>query len=255
MALLSVDDTSKSYAAGQVMGVVLVTVAVMFLVWRLSASWRGGGARTGVEGESGVRVRRRRTTVVAVLVAIAAVGSVTAAVNYHPEERAAQTRSGVTPSAPEESAPAPRTVTGPQEVAGYRLLSGDEAQRAGAGQGKLPAGKRWYYGKGADVSVHAVLFADTVEWDPGLGAEKRKYSITQEFRNFFAGARVRDVASFDAGPLGGRLSCGYRDGRTGGIVICAWSDAATLGSLTLTDVTELPEAAQKAAAFRAAAEH
>ncbi|MEU5438943.1 hypothetical protein AB0G73_37215 [Streptomyces sp. NPDC020719] len=254
MTLLSVDDTSKSYAAGQVMGVVLVTVAVMFLVWRLSASWRGGDARTGVEAEPGVRGRRRRTVVVAVLLAIAVVGGVTAASDYRPEARAAQTRSAVTTAAG-EGASAPRTVTAPQEAAGYRLLSGDEAERAAAGQDKPPAGKRWYYGKGSDAAVHAVLFADTVEWDAGLGAEKRKYSITQEFRNFFAGARVRGVASFDAGPLGGRLSCGYRDGLTGEIVICAWSDAATFGALTLMDVTELPEAAQKAAALRAAAEH
>ncbi|MEV6550962.1 hypothetical protein AB0M57_19960 [Streptomyces sp. NPDC051597] len=255
MTLLSVDQTSKSYAAGQVMGVVLVTAAVMFLVWKLSASWRGADARReGVDGRPSVPAGRRRAVVVAVIAVVAAVGTVIAAGNYHPEARAAQTRSGATATGA-EGAPASRVVTAPREVAGYRLLTGDEAERAGAAQGTSHAGKRWYYGKGSDVSVHAVLFVNTVEWDSELGAEKRRYSITREFRNFFAGAKARDVASFDAGPLGGRLSCGFRDGLTGEIVICAWSDASTLGALTLTDVTELSEAARKTTAFREAAEN
>jgi hypothetical protein len=73
-------------------------------------------------------------------------------------------------------------------------------------------------------------------------------------RNFFAGAKAREVTSFPAGPMGGRLSCGYTNTEHGEVTVCAWSDAATFGFLTLVDVARLDDAAPIAVAFRTAAE-
>ncbi|WP_406472702.1 hypothetical protein [Streptomyces platensis] len=64
----------------------------------------------------------------------------------------------------------------------------------------------------------------------------------------------REVTPFPAGPMGGRLSCGYANTDHGEATVCAWSDAATLGFLTLADVARLDDAALIAVAFRTAAE-
>ncbi|MCX4640436.1 hypothetical protein HEP86_00435 [Streptomyces sp. RPA4-5] len=54
--------------------------------------------------------------------------------------------------------------------------------------------------------------------------------------------------------MGGRLSCGYTNTDHGEATVCAWSDAAALGFLTLADVARLVDAAPIAVAFRTAAE-
>ncbi|NEC68857.1 hypothetical protein [Streptomyces sp. SID9727] len=62
-----------------------------------------------------------------------------------------------------------------------------------------------HFGEAAD----GILYIDTTQWSQKLAAEKRRDSITQELRNFFAGARSSDSAKYPAGPLGSRLACGH----------------------------------------------
>ncbi|MEV4192788.1 hypothetical protein [Streptomyces toxytricini] len=85
--------------------------------------------------------------------------------------------------------------------------------------------------------------------------DKAEKSISQEFRNFFAGAKARDVASFDAGRYGGGLSCGLAAGVDGDQAICAWSGATTFGAVRLLTESHLADAAQTTLALRNAAMH
>ncbi|MER7107425.1 hypothetical protein [Streptomyces sp. NPDC000229] len=251
-----VDTTSESYASGQSFGVLLVTAGVAALVWRLSAGWRRAA------GPDASRARRRRTVVLGVLALIGAGGFTKAMTVYDPEPRAAETSrpapgnengTGTKDGAPawaadEPDPPAgPRTVVAPAKVGDYRLLPTPAP-------GPKAAGKRWLYGKGEDEGTDAVLHVNTVDWDPGLAEEKRRDSITQEFRNFFAGAKALEASSFEPGPLGGRMSCAYLDRYGTKPALCAWSDATTFGSLLLRTPTTLDAAADTARDFRTAAE-
>ncbi|MFB6614246.1 hypothetical protein ACFCV9_08535 [Streptomyces sp. NPDC056367] len=147
-----------------------------------------------------------------------------------------------------------RPVTAPESLGDYRLLTGDAAARAEAavlaGRRKPDIGRFWYYDKDGDEVVHALFLARSTVWDPELRGEKERDSVSQEFRNFFAGAKAHDVREFAPGPDGGGLSCGYTTGPDGDRAICAWSGAATFGVLRLADPTGLPDAARLALALR-----
>ncbi|MBT2454897.1 hypothetical protein [Streptomyces sp. ISL-86] len=93
----------------------------------------------------------------------------------------------------------------------------------------------------------------TTEGDDRLKAEKASTSISQEFRNFFAGAKARDTTSFDAGPYGGGLSCGLTTGPAGDQAVCAWSDATTFAAISLLRPTTIADAATTTLALRTAA--
>ncbi|MEU3989763.1 hypothetical protein OG301_00565 [Streptomyces platensis] len=148
-----------------------------------------------------------------------------------------------------------RTIVAPKRVAGYQLMTYQEAAPYATPAANPPTRcKRSYYDSSPDGEPDGVLTIDAVEWDPELAAQKRRDSLTQESRNFFAGAKAREVTSFPAGPMGGRMSCGYTNTDHGEATVCAWSDAATLGFLTLADVARLDDAAPIAVAFRTAAE-
>ncbi|MEU8915368.1 hypothetical protein [Streptomyces nigrescens] len=266
MIPLSIDITSESFAAGEALGVLLLVGGVMVLVWRLSAPWRRVTAPPGpLSAEQLAALRARRRNIALGALALIAVGGVAAAgASYAPEPRAADTdrarsqedASGASGAAAgTDHALRHRTIAAPEKVEDYRLMSDQEAAPYMTPASKPPARyKRWYYDRRPDSEPDAVLSIDAVEWDPQLGAEKRRDSITQELRNFFAGAKAREVTSFAAGPMGGRLSCGYMNYDRGELIVCAWSDAATFGSLALTDTARVDDAARLTVAFRAAAE-
>ncbi|MEV3990353.1 hypothetical protein AB0J57_15740 [Streptomyces sp. NPDC049837] len=251
MFSLSVDTTSESYATGQSFGALLVTAGAMALVWRLTAAWRRAESTeaSGVSGAS--RAGRRRNVVLGVLALIAAGGFAKAITVYDPEPRAAETgRRTVddgTPAWAAEDRPAPpRTVAAPAKVGDYRLMEVADPEPA-------KSGKRWFYGKDRGGVADVVLYANTVGWDPGLAEEKRRKSITQEFRDFFAGAKALQPSAFEPGPLGGRLSCAHLDRHGTEPALCAWSDATTFGAVLVREPTSLTAAADTARAFRAAA--
>lgn len=263
MSSLSIDTTCVSFALGEVFGVLLVVGGVMTLVWRLSGPWR----RVSVSPRPLPAVQlaqlraRRRNIVVGVLALIALGGVAAAASSYNPEPRAADTDTARSHKAPSD-APAgtdhalpKRTIVAPERVAGYQLMTDQEAAPYAMPTAKPPVRyKRWFYDSVLDGEPDGVLAIDTVEWDPELAAQKRRDSLTQELRNFFAGVKAREVTSFPAGPSGGRLSCGYTNTEHGEATVCAWSDAATFGFLALADVARLGDAAPIAVAFRTAAE-
>lgn len=95
MIMLSVDTTSQSYAAGQVVGVSLAAAVAIVLVWRLTTAWRNPSPSSAAEAAAlrGVRAKRR-ALIVAVMVLIAAAAAVKATTSYHPEPPAAQTQAG-----------------------------------------------------------------------------------------------------------------------------------------------------------------
>ncbi|WP_405676495.1 hypothetical protein OG239_40890 [Streptomyces sp. NBC_00868] len=100
----------------------------------------------------------------------------------------------------------------------------------------------------------AVLQINAVEWDARLAEAKRSDTMTQELRNFFAGARATEVTEFEAGPWGGRLSCGFVASAAGRPIVCAWTDSGTSGQVMLADEKSLSEAAKVALQFRASSE-
>ncbi|MEV6951091.1 hypothetical protein [Streptomyces sp. NPDC051183] len=64
-----------------------------------------------------------------------------------------------------------------------------------ADRSKPDALRLWFYDQDGDETVRAVFTARSTEWDPALRDEKSSKSI-----------------SFDPGPAGGGLSCGYAAG-------------------------------------------
>lgn len=72
--------------------------------------------------------------------------------------------------------------------------------------------------------------------------------------DFFAGSKATEVTAFEAGPWGGRLSCGFVTVDSGRQVMCAWIDSATWGRLALMDEKSLSKAAKIALEFRSASE-
>jgi hypothetical protein len=247
MITLSLDTTSTNYAAGQSLGAILFAGGVMGLVWRMTRFWRRVDppdlSVLGIQLPA-LRARRRRI-VWSVLAIIAAAGFVKAISVYNPEPRAAQ--AGADKSVAPGDVPR-RVIQPPNQVGRHQLLTGEDAAVYAAAQErrnkKRSSGRQWWYYGTDTQELTAVLSINTVERDPELAAEKKYDSFTQEFRNFFAGAKAHDPAFFDAGPLPGRLGCGHDDTPTGEAAICGWTDAYTFGVVSLIDIQDLNEAAR-----------
>ncbi|MGA5069103.1 hypothetical protein ACPB9E_35960 [Streptomyces exfoliatus] len=248
MITLSIDPTSQSFAAGQAIGVLLFTAAAMAVIWFATRRWRRGPVpASAVDAERAVSTAvHRHNIVVGVLLVVAAAGLVRA-LTYEGDPPTAE----AAPAVPE------RVIDAAPRVGSYRLLTGEEAagfEQLGAGK-KKPPGKHWFYDGPGTGPVGAVLQINAVEWDAELAAEKRRDTMTQEMRNFFAGAKATEVTAFETGPWGGRLSCGFMASTGGGQpIICAWTDAGTAGSVMLADEKSLPEAAEVALQFRTTSE-
>ncbi|MEW1698130.1 hypothetical protein ACIQCR_01370 [Streptomyces sp. NPDC093249] len=245
MYTLSIDTSSQSYAAGQAIGALLVTAAVMAVIWFSTRTWRQGPVATGgVEAEEVLSTAlRRRNIVTGVLLVVAVTGLVRAC-----------TYEGEPPSAAASPVVMERFVDAAPQVGAYRLLTGEEVA-AYEKSFRAPQGKRWYYDGPGEGPLGAVLQINTAEWDADLAEEKSADTMAQELRNFFAGAKATEVTDFEAGPWGGRLSCGFVKAATGGRpVVCAWTDSATFGNMLLADEKGLAEAAETALRFRTASE-
>ncbi|MGW4161383.1 hypothetical protein [Streptomyces sp. NPDC004788] len=224
---------------------LLVTAVAMVVIWFATKSWRRGPVpRRAVEAECAVSTAlRRRNIVVGVLLAVAAAGVVQAS-SYEGEPPTAN----ATPVVQE------RVIDAAPRVGAYQLLTGEEVT-AYEQTGKKPHGKRWFYDGPGQGPVGAVLQINAVEWDTGLAEAKRSSTMTQELRNFFAGARATEATAFDAGPWGGQLSCGFMASNAGQRpIVCAWTDAGTSGSVLLGDEKSLAEAARVALQFRTTSE-
>lgn len=259
MIPLSVDTTSQSYALGQVTGVLAVAAIAIAGLWWQTASWRAPSTPVGGDPAETSRVEaKRRIQIVGVTVLIAAAAVGKAVLDYNPEPRASQTPPPSSANAGALYQPSSSSITAPDGFGGFRLMTGAAAERAAtsvlAGRSMPDGVKIWYYGKDGDEDLHAVFMARSTEWDPTLYDEKNSKSISQEFRNFFAGAKAHDVTKFDPGPAGGGLSCGYSQGPAGDQSICAWSDATAFGALRLLDPTSLTDAARTATSLRTIAQ-
>ncbi|MFJ3786908.1 hypothetical protein [Streptomyces sp. NPDC090093] len=258
----SVDPDSQSFADGQAIGALLVTAVAVAVIWVATKAWRRGPVPTGaVTAEQATALAIRRENIVrGILLAVAAAGLIWA-FTYEGEPPAAEaapvlqapaveTSSGTTVS-PE----AERVIDAAPRVGGYRLPSGAEAaeyeQMASA---KKPSGRRWFYDGPGEGPVGAVLQINAVEWDAGLAEVKRSHTMTYEMRNVFAGARATEVTAFEAGPWGGRLSCGFVASANGRPIMCAWTDAGTSAQVLLADEESLSEAAEIALRFRSGSE-
>ncbi|MFD3726721.1 hypothetical protein [Streptomyces sp. NPDC058671] len=247
MITLSVDPTSQSFAEGQALGALLVTAAAMAVIWFATRTWRRGPVPIGaVEPEQAFSTAlRRRNIVVGVLLAVAAAGLVRAC-SYE----------GQPPTADAAPVAQERVIDAAPRVGAYRLLTDAEAapyeQQT---SGKAFQGKHWFYDGPGQGPMGAILQINAVEWDAELAEEKRSDTMTQELRNFFAGAKASEVTAFEAGPWGGQLSCGFIAPNAGGRpIVCAWTDGGTSGSVVLVDETSLPGAADVALQFRTTSE-
>ncbi|MEU8841547.1 hypothetical protein AB0D97_20835 [Streptomyces roseus] len=256
MIVASVDTTSQSYALGQVVGVLSVAVVAIVLLWRLTRSWRAPS--TPVDGDRDGAMReasKRRLLTIGVTVLIAAVAGAKAAASYHPEPRASETSATVADSHGQGAqTAAARSAVLPDSFSGYQLMTGDAGQRAEtavlAGR-KMPEGsKLGFYDKDGDGYLDLFVTVSSVEWSPKVRKEKADKSITQEFRDFFAGAKARDVTPFEPGPYGGGLSCGRSPSPGGDQAVCAWSDATTFGGVRTAAQTTLNDAAGLTLALR-----
>ncbi|GHE73631.1 hypothetical protein [Streptomyces vinaceus] len=255
-------NRSGTGAATGVPAGLLATAIALVVIWFATRTWRRGPVATSavdVERAGAVAVRRGNI-VRGVLLAVAAVGLLRAftlpegeppAAEAAPvvEDPAAQTP----PDAAKSSAPK-RVIDPAANVGAYRLLTGPEAAEYDRlTSEKAPSGKRWFYDGPGERPVGAVLQIKAVEWDARLAEEKRSDTMTQELRNFFAGARATQVTRFEAGPWGGQLSCGFLPVAERPIV-CAWTDSGTSGQVILADEKDLSEAAGIALQFRTASE-
>ena len=261
MIVVAVDTTSQSFALGQVTGGLFVAAVAIVLLWRFTRGWRAPSTPPGGDPAGTLREeRRRRRFIVGVTVLIALGATVQAATSYDPEPRASETRA--TTTATEGQGPQagePPTVVLPDSFAGFQLMTGAAAERSEAAvlAGRtLPAGtKTGFYDNDGDENLDLLVIVRSAEWDPKIYEEKARHSISQELRGYFAGAKARDVTTFEPGPHGGRLSCGLAQGADGDQAVCAWSDATTFGSVRLARLTTLAEAAQTALTLRNAAMH
>ncbi|MGW7312224.1 hypothetical protein [Streptomyces sp. NPDC054865] len=259
MISLSVDTTSQAYELGRSLGLLLGAAVLMLVLWFATAAWRRVKtlpAGTAADGHTAaLRVRRRRTVMIA-LILLGAGAVVCVVLRYASEPRAGETVSSGGSELEADAAPAtaPRTITPPAALGDYRLMADEETASYREAEAKRPPrGRTWYYDRDDDGRADGMFHVDTTQWSPKLAAEKRRDSITQEFGNFFAGARSSDSAEFPAGPLGGRLACGhYADNPT--MSICSWSDASTFGSFMQNGVSELSEAATATLDLRNAAD-
>ncbi|MFE2146865.1 hypothetical protein ACFXA3_34950 [Streptomyces sp. NPDC059456] len=257
MIVASVDTTSQSYAIGHVVGVLSVAVVAIVLLWRLTRSWRAPSTPAGGDPAGTLReMRKRRLLIAGVTVLIVAGAGAQAAASYDPEPRASEAAATGSGS---PSASASRAVVLPDTFAGFQLMTGDAAQQAEAavlaGRKKPEGSKFGYYDKDGDGNLDLFVSVNSAEWSPKVRKEKANNSITQEFRDFFAGAKAHDVTPFEAGPYGGRLSCGLSPGPNGDQAVCAWSDATTFGAVRILPQTTLADAASTTLTLRNTATH
>ncbi|GAA0274710.1 hypothetical protein GCM10010302_10380 [Streptomyces polychromogenes] len=258
MIYLSLGATSEAYESGRALGILVGAAVLMLVLWFATTSWRRAGALPPGAAAGGhtaaLRVRRRRTVLI-ILGLLGAGAVVSAVLPYRPESRAAETAGAASGPVEAEAAPAgARTITPPDTLDGYRLMTEEEtASYRRAEAARPPRGRTWYYDRDGDGRADGILHVDTTQWSQKLAAEKQRDSITQEFRNFFAGARSSDSAEYPAGPLGGRLACGHYENNPA-LSICAWSDASTLGTFAQNGVGELSEAARTTLDFRNASD-
>ncbi|MFE2009820.1 hypothetical protein [Streptomyces sp. NPDC059491] len=247
MITLSVDTTSQSFARGQAVGSLLVTAAVMAAVWFATRGWRRGPVpRSAVAVERAPAIAlRRRNVVVGVLLVVGVLGLVRAC-SYE----------GEPPTADAAPVGQERVIDAAPRVGAYRLLAGEEAAAyEKLASGRKSHGKLWFYDGPGVGPMGAVLQINAVEWDARLAEEKNTDTMAQELRNFFGGAKATDVTGFEAGPWGGRLSCGFLPSNaTGRPIVCAWTDGGTTGSVVLGDEQSLPAAAELALRFRTGSE-
>ncbi|MFD4244046.1 hypothetical protein ACFWP3_20965 [Streptomyces sp. NPDC058525] len=263
MLTSSVDTTSQSFALGQVTGVLSVALIGIVLLWKLTGTWRAPSTPPGGDPAETARTEsQRRLIVIGATVLIAAVAGVQATVSYNPEPRASEaTAAAAVPADPANTdASAPRSIALPDGFADYRLMTGAAEERTAAevmaGRKKLPEGtKVGYYDRGGDENLELVVLVRSVQWDPKLYEEKARDSISQEFINFFAGAKAREVTGFEAGPHGGRLSCGLSQGTVGDQAVCAWSDATTFAAVRFVREADLAAAAKTTLTLRNTATH
>ncbi|MFI8183916.1 hypothetical protein ACIF70_25815 [Actinacidiphila glaucinigra] len=246
MIMLSIDTTSESYAAGQSVAALLFTAGAMAAIWFATRTWRRGPVPGGaVDAErAGAQAVRRGNIVRGVLLVVAAAGLVRAS-----------TYEGEPPAAYAAPVVRERVIDAAPRVGAYRLLTGAEvAEFGGPATGRATSAKRWFYDGPGEGPVGALLQINAVEWDTGLAEEKRSDTMGQELRNAFAGARATEVTAFEAGPWGGRLSCGFMTSIAGRPTVCAWTDGGTSGLVMLLDEKSLSEAAELALRFRTASE-
>ncbi|MFD9082171.1 hypothetical protein [Streptomyces erythrochromogenes] len=251
MIVASIDPTSQAFAAGEAIGVMSAAAIAIGALWWLTRSWRTQSTPPGSDPAQAVRAKRKRTWFIAgVTVFIAAAAGVKAAASYDPEPRAVETLAA---DGTEEYP----VIVLPELFDRFRLLTGEDATRAEtealAGR-KLPHSMRTgYYDQDADGSYDLFVLVNSADWDPKVAESKAAKSIEQEFRNYFAGAKARDVTRFDAGQHGGGLGCGHVTGPDGDQTLCVWSDAANLAGVRLVRETDLAAAARTTLALRNAA--
>ncbi|MFE2877398.1 hypothetical protein ACFXG6_27305 [Streptomyces roseus] len=258
----SIDVNSHAYATGQWLGVLFATAIALVVIWFSTRTWRRGPVATSASDaeRAGTEIVRRGNVVRGVLLAVAAIGLLRAFTLPEGEPSAAEAApivQGSTAQAPSDATQPqahPRVIDPAVQVGAYRMLAPAEAAEfAQLMPGKAPSGKRWFYDGPGEGPVGAVLQINAVEWNPRLAEEKRSDTMSQEFRNFFAGARATEVTGYDAGPWAGKLSCGFLPS-SGRQVVCAWTDSATFGTVILADEKSLADAAGTALQFRTASE-
>ncbi|WP_158946332.1 hypothetical protein [Streptomyces griseus] len=257
MLMSSIDPDSQSFADGQTVGTLLATAIAVAVIWFATKSWRRGPVATSaVAAEQVTALALRRENIVrGVLLVVAALGLIRA-FTYEGEPPAAEAAPAAqTPSGAAASSEEERVIDAASRVGGYRLLSGAEADKyEQLTSEKKPSGRRWFYDGPGEGPVGAVLQINAIEWDADLAEAKRSHTMTHEMRNVFAGARASEVTAFEAGPWGGRLSCGFMESATGRPILCAWADAGTSAQVLLADEENLSEAAEIALQFRSGSE-
>ncbi|MFF8271411.1 hypothetical protein ACF059_29070 [Streptomyces sp. NPDC016562] len=251
MIVASIDPTSQSFAVGEVIGYMTAAALGIGALWWLTRSWRAESTPASSDPAQAARGRRKRTWFIAgVSVFIAAVASVKAATANDPEPRAVE---ALAADGTEEYA----VIVLPELFDRFRLLTGEDATRAEtetlAGRDLPHSIRTGYYDQDADSSYDLFVLVTSAAWDPKVAESKASKSISQEFRNYFAGAKARDVTRFDPGKHGGGLACGHVTGPGGDQTMCAWSDAANLVGVRHVHETDLATAARTTLALRDAA--
>ncbi|MER7845067.1 hypothetical protein ABTZ03_14120 [Kitasatospora sp. NPDC096077] len=246
--ILAVDVHSHAYQLGQYVAEWGIPALIVVVIgWSLTRSWRNPVARTLEEAPRVSALHRRRTTLsvlATVLVACALVTALAVEVG---------TDSDYGPAG--ASGPTGRTVDAPETVAGYHLITGADADALAARMPGSTPERYWFYGDSPDADRPSVLLtASTAQWDPKLAHEMATHSLSWGLYNFFAGARIEDARTVDAGPLGGEMQCGTRTGKVTA-VLCRWGDASTVGTVAVYDTTDIDRAGAIAVRFRTETEH
>ncbi|MFF5449504.1 hypothetical protein [Streptomyces sp. NPDC012888] len=251
----AIDPTSHAYALGHASGTILITLAAVALLWRLTRTYRRATASQAPLPAAQLPAlrQRRRVRVLVAAALITAGGTAKAVADYDPASRkagtAAEAGTGTTAEVPA------RTIAAPAQVGRYRLLTGEQAAPYEAQMAGSPVkGDYWVFDADGDATPDGVLSILSVEKSPKLTAEKKRDSTAQQFRNLFAGAKASDVEWFPAGPLGGGLGCGHTDTPAPGTIVCGWIDDYTTGTFLAADATDLKEMAEVTLALRNASD-